>query len=153
MPADRKYIYWGESLARVASPLLSLLGGEGAAVNAIADRYAELVRRERPEFTLDEWCAICQANDGVSMMAFATHETPTLQLLGEQVADTPDWLPPETVPGDPAEVWEVNAARVNEILTGLSFGGRLAVLHVVDSVWADERTNVRAVLQEILRRE
>lgn len=147
MPADRREIYVGEALA--ANPLVPLLGGYTHAVNALADLYAELVRRERPELTLDEWEAVVVANNGVWHSLIA-REIPMLQLIGE-LAESPEWQEPEIAERDPSHGSDIDAARVNQILTSLSFGGRLAVLHVVMRAWASEGGASRRTIEEALR--
>lgn len=147
MPADRQSIFIGESLA--ANPLVPLLGGYTLAVNALADLYADLVRRERPELTLDEWEAVIIANNGVWQSLIA-REIPTLQLISE-LADTPEWEEPEIAANDPSHGTDVDAGRVNQILTHLSFGGRLAVLHVVMRAWASPGGASRRTIEEALR--
>ncbi|MGC4033665.1 MAG: hypothetical protein QM754_18425 [Tepidisphaeraceae bacterium] len=135
MAVERKSIYWGESLSRVAGPLSELLGGEGAAVNALADRYAELIRRERPQLTLDEWQAVCDANNGVWSMSFS-RETPTLQLIDDNIA----------------ERHGVDAAAINGILSGLPLAGKMAVLAVVEAAWASDLPAGRVAIEAALLR-
>lgn len=145
MPAKRISIYVGDSLARSIAALSVHLGADTAAINTLADRWQALLSSSRPELTLDEWCAIAEANSGVWMQSL-TGDTPipTLQLLGE--TDEAGGISPD----DPAVRWEVDAARVNQILTALPLAGRLAVLDVVEQVWANPTRGTRACLQAIL---
>jgi hypothetical protein len=139
--AIRKYIYIGERLATAAAPLTKLLDGDTSAINAIGDRYLEMVRRHRPELTLDEWCAVADALNGAWSEHLGNHEAATVITLGmaQTIHDS-----------DVGEKWDVDAASLVRAVDALDYAGRLAVLHVVEAVWADDRQNVRLVLQEIL---
>lgn len=139
--AERKSIYIGAGLAR-AIDQQDLFGGLTGMVNAVGDRYAEICRRERPALTLDEWCAVCDALNGVwsFQMGDGAANLPSLPL---EIHDAPGL----------ADKWEVDVPRICGILAALSFAGRIAVIDMVERFWARsaDRRLPRVIMQELLR--
>jgi hypothetical protein len=139
MPAPRKFIYIGPLLDHLTAPLAHHLDGLSNAVNVLASRYAGLLAGQRPNLTLDEWCAVAEDNNGIWTLSLAD----SFDGVGR--------VPLQFVEQSTAAKWQVDAAAINRVLADLSPAGRLAVVEVVERFWADESgRQPRAVLQEIL---
>lgn len=139
--AERKSIYIGRGLARALAQQ-DLFGGTTGMVNVIGDRYAEICRRERPELTLDEWCAVCDALNGVWSFQLGDDGAANLPALMPEIHDAPGL----------SEKWEVDVPRICAILNGLSFAGRIAVIDLVERFWArsEDRRAPRVIMREVL---
>lgn len=92
-------------------------------INSICTRYGELISRHMPAFTLAEWCAVCDANNGSILDDFPS----TVSLLWANVADS------EGI----GHKWEIDPAKLIKKMRGLDFAESMAVAEVVQRFWAD----------------
>ncbi len=138
-PSDRIRVYPGPPLRRLLDErggeeqILHVLGGAGVSgvVNMVADRYQEIVRRSMPELTEKEWFACADALNGVWLSDAAG------MYLGEiwiEIADS-DRL------NGLGEKWGIDAQDLARRLRGMPFAAVLAVVDVVERLWAQPQSN------------
>lgn len=119
--------------------------GEGnslsGSIAALMQRYSEITRDACPELSVNEWCAICDANNGCWVWLSAGGHDP-YQSLWANVADSePDGLD---------EKWHVSCRELAEKLRGMSLAEKAAVWDVAAKFWASPRLN-DLVTHELLR--
>lgn len=123
--ADRKSIYIGDGLKRA-------LAGRPedetmtTTINAIGDRYAEIVHRSMPRFTTAEWCCIFDALNGTLMLDRA-----------EMLAITPVTKVGDHVKLNAAdEKWGIDGSALVERLGQCTYCEAIAVVDAAERFWA-----------------
>ena len=92
-------------------------------INSIVQRYGEVVARECPEFSLGEWCAICDANNGTILDDMPS----TTAFMWANVADS------EGI----GEKWGIDAEKLVAKMRKLGYAQTVAVAEVVQRFWSD----------------
>jgi hypothetical protein len=116
-------IYAGEPVDR----LLTLAGRDNRSgrINDCASRYLDVVDEElaRLDFTRDEWCAICDANNGSMIGGFG--DDISWRMAWANVADTPEL----------GEKWDIDLASLVGRMQGLTLAQKAAVAEVIQRFW------------------
>lgn len=68
--AERKTIYLPDHVAAFFADARHGLSGR---IAAVVDRYARICHDHLPELTRSQWCAICDANNGLDDMGDSSH--------------------------------------------------------------------------------
>lgn len=123
-PSRKKSIWLGE-------PILALLASRqpqdddnvnvSGAINTAVARYLEIVKRHMPAFTVEEWCAIFDALNGVWM---SDSWSPTY--ICAEVHDTAGL----------GQKWGIDQAALVCQLQGLTYVEAVAVADVAEQFWA-----------------
>lgn len=117
---ERITIYAGPPLARAIEATLDDDNRSGR-VNNVAERYLDIVEAVRPRFTRDEWCAVCDALNGVWL-----NDSVSARLVWANVADTPEL----------GEKWSIDQPALTSRLRALDAAGNWAVIETVQRFWA-----------------
>lgn len=123
MPSNKRSVYLtNQTLAAIGLPVdaddrqgWSLSGR----LNAVVERYSQIVADAMPEFSRGEWCAIFDANNGTIFDEWS------LMMIWANVADSPEL----------AEKWKVNVGKLVEKLRGLSKAQAAAVTEAIERFW------------------
>lgn len=123
MAAVKKSIYLTEAAMHVLGD--SGHGGPSLSgrVNSVVLRYGEIAREACPALTVEQWCAVCDALNGVYLAADHPDFDPARHIWAE-IADA------DRLEGTGAK-WGVDAAALAESVRLMSFAQRVAVLEVV----------------------
>lgn len=98
-------------------------------INAIADRYLQIVEAARPlQFSRAEWLAIFDANNGAGSFDELVADRGALEwaALAANVADTIDL----------GDKWGIDQAALVRKIDALPLAAKIAVLEVVQRFWA-----------------
>jgi hypothetical protein len=119
--AEKKSVYLADETMKIVGlvPNDSLSGR----INTIVSLYDEIIRRESPEFTLGEWCAVCDANNGVLF-----DDSSSRTLMWANVADSPGI----------GEKWEIDATKLVGKMRALSFVQSIAMAEICQRFWSDD---------------
>ena len=96
-------------------------------INTICERYADIVSSDYAEFTLEEWCAICDSLNGVIIGSADT------------AMDVYDAIMDAEHDRDLGRRWDVDAMALATRLTELPFAQFYSALEVVSSFWIHKK--------------
>lgn len=132
-PADRIHVYVGEPLRR----LLDTRGnrGEGAShvVNAVAARYLAVTAASLPALTEAEWMATADTLNGTWL------DEGTIRYVAAEIADA------DRLNGLGAK-WGIDAQALARHLGAAPYAVRLAVVEIVERLWAQPSADWPALL-------
>lgn len=113
-----------------AKEAMEIIGGTGESfsgrVNSIIVRFGAMVAAAMPEFTLGEWCAICDANNGTWTMAEHGDIDPARYLWANVHDSGPDGIDAK---------WGIDHRAFAEQLRTLPYASQVAALEVVTRFW------------------
>lgn len=127
--SKRKSIYIGDALQRLLEAHVGDESGfrsTSGIINAVADRYSEVVRRSMPRFTVNEWCLIWDALNGVWMQEPASLAVSGVPL---NVSDSIQLNRYD-------KKWEVDGDALMRKISDLPFCGLLAIVDAAERFWA-----------------
>lgn len=127
MTSKRLSIYAGDPLERLVADRASDARPTTTVVNAVADRYLEIVRRCLPQLSRAEWLLCCDSLNG-------TITTDRAELLAVMWAGIADSIHLDNL----ADKWHVDGAALVARLRALSYPETVALVDTVERFW--ERT-------------
>lgn len=136
--SDRKTIYFPDGFCE--QHLADAEHGLSSRIQAIIRRYDMIVRNCRPLFTRVEWCAICDANNGVDDLLLGEHPSSARQMIWANVADAAQQ-------NDLASKWDIDADQLVARLRNLSVAESFAVYEAVRTFWQHAEKDIDAALQ------
>jgi hypothetical protein len=95
-------------------------------VNTIIGRYKAMVEENMPELSVNEWCAICDANNGTHMLADFNENDPA-RWAWMNVADSE--------PSEMKEKWALDNLELARKMKSMSFIEQCAVMEVIQKFW------------------
>lgn len=102
-------------------------------VVALIQRYRSITADACPEFTEQEWSAICDVLNGCGVWLSDVGRTEPAQHIWAELLDSgPDGI---------AEKWGVNLADLAKRIRALPLAGKVAVWDVAAKFWADPQLN------------
>jgi hypothetical protein len=143
--AKKRGIYFGEALQRLVDERADAAGGLRSAsgvVNAVADRYLEIVRRSCPVLSVPEWSLIFDSLNGVwAQDSAALYVGALAHGISDSIAlDRLD------------QKWGVDGAALLRALNDCTFCQLVAVVDAAERFWAasdrsgDVRDQVAAIV-------
>ena len=132
MAPKRYSIYNSPALDRALSERIKPDSDEGdfrsrsSMISAMADRYAEIIRRSMPSLMVDEWMLIFDVMNGCWTM-----DQPYLQAQGiaHQIADA-------TEMDNAGEKWAVDGLDLARRIAAMTFSEQLAILDTAERFWS-----------------
>lgn len=107
-------------------------------VNTVIDRYQEVVARSIPELSESEWMACADALDGIALWRDAGH--PAMVWAKVEGADQLS---------DLGAKWGIDAPALVARLRALPYAQSVALVDVVERLWADPGAGFRVRLREL----
>ena len=144
--SKRTSIYIGSELTRLLngrSDANSGLRSTSGVLNAVADRYLEIVRRSLPTLTEGEWCLIWDSLNGVWAQDNAGLYVPGI-IMGVSDSISLDALD---------QKWSVDGKALLSKLHEMSFCNLVAIVDSAELFWADnaaEDENISDVVRRIV---
>lgn len=132
MAPKRYSIYASPALDRVLAERLKPdsedegFRSRSSMLSAIADRYAEIVRRSTPDLSTPEWCAIFDILNGCWMI-----DQPAMQATGlaHQIADAAEM-------DGLGEKWQIDALDLARRVAALTFAEQIAIIDTAERFWS-----------------
>ena len=136
--SDRKTIYFPDGFSE--QYLADAEHGLSSRIQAIIRRYDMIVTQSRPLMTRNEWCAICDANNGVDDLLMGEHPDSARQMIWANVADAAQQ-------NDLANKWDIDAEALVHRLRHLNVAEAFAVYEAVRAFWQHADKDTDAALQ------
>lgn len=118
--SSRKTIYLTDDSERIIGSPDSLSGR----INSIIGRYEKVTTDSMPPFTVQEWCAICDANNGT----IVDDQPQSVSYMWANIADSPEL----------DEKWGVDRMALAEKVRDLSFAEQCSIAEVVRAFWSND---------------
>jgi hypothetical protein len=112
---NRRSVYLSEEALKLLKGFDSLSGR----LNNVLERYDASWRESLPELSKNEWCAICDANNGTIF------DQPSIMIVWANVADSPDL----------EEKWGIKLAPLVKKLRALAKPQAVAVIEAIETFW------------------
>lgn len=116
----------------VGEPITALLEQAGAdnrsrRLNAVVQRYSAIVAEELSQlrFTRNEWCAICDANNGT--------------MMDDDIGWRHPWANVWDAGDELDEKWEIDRESLVRRMRALNLAGQAAITEVVERFWDRSR--------------
>ena len=130
MATKRTSIYVGEALASLldtrARPDDGFRSTSGV-LNAVSDRYLEIIRRSAPTLSVGEWCMLWDSLNGVWMQDNAS------LYVGSLTQGVSDSIGLDSLD----RKWKVDGHELLAKLHGMSFCELLAIVDTAERFWMD----------------
>jgi len=101
-------------------------------VNGILTRYARMVAEAMPEFTVPEWSAILDANNGMGGFEGSGFPDASTSLWPNVADSVPDGL---------NEKWGVDCLDIARRMRDIPYSGQVAMYEIVRGFWASPDIN------------
>jgi hypothetical protein len=111
-------------------------GVPASRISHICGRYMELIAAVMPEFTVNEWCAICDANNGVALF-----DSVSLAGCVANVADSPELK----------DKWDIDIRALARRMDALPAASKIAIGEVVERFWGAPHLNQGLTMDEQIR--
>jgi hypothetical protein len=134
-------IYIGEPLERLLAERQSETLQPTTLINVVADRYREIIRRNLPDLTLEEWSLVIDAMNGVITWDSAA-------MLGYAWAGIEDAIALDGL----AAKWDVDGPVLIQKLHDLLYVESVALVDVVERFWSHfsgKSIDMAEVLQQL----
>lgn len=119
-------IYLSESALEVIGEKPDSLSGR---INDIICRYGEAIQQGMPEFSLNEWCAIVDANNGTFIDGIPFNQ---VLIWANVIESSLDGL---------GEKWRIDPIELSETIRKLPLISQMAIAEVVTKFWSSPRLN------------
>jgi len=109
-------------------------GGMGVVLQHMADQYLEIISRNMPEFSENEWSAILDANNGGgALWLYGPGDQVSIGVTGlwANVADSPEM----------DEKWNISTQTLATRLRDLPYAAQVAAMDVVTKFWCSPDLN------------
>jgi hypothetical protein len=118
--SSRKTIYLTDDSEKIIGSSDSLSGR----INSIIGRYEKVTTDSMPAFTAQEWCAICDANNGT----IVDDQPQSVSYMWANIADSPEL----------DEKWKIDRMSLAEKVRDLSFAEQCSIAEVVRAFWSND---------------
>lgn len=125
---NKRGVWFGPQLQRLVDERADRDAGMRSAsgvINAVADRYLEIVRRSLPVLSVGEWCLIFDSLNGV------WHQDHAALYVGALTHGITDSIALDRLD----QKWEVDGAALLRTLEQCSFCGRVAIVDAAERFW------------------
>lgn len=126
---NKRGVWFGPQLQRLIDERADRASGKRSAsgvINAVADRYLEIVRRSMPVFGVGEWCLIFDSLKGIWAQDHAA------LYVGALTHGISDSIALDRID----HKWAVDGAALVDMIEQCSFCARVAIVDAAERFWA-----------------